>query len=157
MLADYYRENGERRYDMNFMATNFNSIFDPYYTFVTDETIEGAVNTSGIRDKKLMELAWDMHKTEPMNLLGYEQKWLAFQARFNEMLPTMPIYSNVYFDFHTDWLQNYRPNSYYSWPVAILYAYYAEPLQPEPSVTPDGLEQDMDGDEFDDGEIIILD
>ncbi len=157
MLADYYRENGERRYDMNFMATNFNSIFDPYYTFVTDETIEGAVNTSGIRDKKLMELAWDMHKTEPMDLLGYEQKWLAFQARFNEMLPTMPIYSNVYFDFHTDWLQNYRPNSYYSWPVAILYAYYAEPLQPEPSVTPDGLEQDMDGDEFDDGEIIILD
>ena len=92
-----------------------------------------------------------------MDLLGYEQKWLTFQARFNEMLPTMPIYSNVYFDFHTDWLQNYRPNSYYSWPIAILYAYYAEPLQPEPSVTPDGLEQDMDGDEFDDGEIIILD
>lgn len=126
LLADYYREEG-RRYDMNFMATNFASAFDPYYTFVTDTSIQGSINTSGIQDEELMELAWDMHTTEPMDFLTYEQRWLEFQKRFNEVLPTMPLYSNVYFDFHTDWLQNYHPEQYYSWPVAILYAFYAEP------------------------------
>ncbi|MEG1194582.1 MAG: ABC transporter substrate-binding protein [Clostridia bacterium] len=148
MLSDYYREDGTRKYDMNFMATNFNSVFDPYYTFITDETVEGAVNTSGINDQKLMKLAWDMHKTEPMDFLGYEKKWLNFQKRFNELLPTMPIYTNIYFDFHTDWLQNYSPNSQYSWPVAILYAYYAEPAAPpEQTATDAGMGEE---------EVIIL-
>lgn len=127
MLSDYYREDGKREYQMNFMATNFVSNFDPYYTFAANEEVEGAINISGIRDERLIELAWDMHATEPMDYLDYMQKWLLFQERFNEILPTLPIYSNIYFDFYSNWLQNYSPNAYYSWPTAMLYAYYEEP------------------------------
>ena len=155
MLSDYYRENGERKYNMNFMATNFANAFDPYYTFITDPSVQGSTNTSGIVDEELMELAWDMHVTYPGQYLTYEQNWLEFITRFNEILPTMPIYSNIYFDFFTDWLQNYEPATYYSWPVAILYAYYAEPEEPV-EVTPLPGEEETEAPAGDD-EIIIID
>lgn len=173
LLADYYREDGQRKFDMNFMATNFSAAYDPYFAYVTDETVQGAVNTSGLRDKKLMELAWDLHKTEPMQFLEYETKWIALQERINELLPTMPIYSNVYFDFYTNWLQNYTPNSAYSWPMAILYAYYAEPQAQEipglilggdvmdDSLTDNAMDDSLTDDEmgnetFDGGDIMIF-
>ena len=128
MLADYYRTDGQRKYDMNFMGTNFTAVFDPYINFNTGEDIAGSVNTSGLRDKGLMQLAWKMHKTEPLDLLAYQKNWLAFQTRFNELLPTIPLYSNVYFDFLNEHLQNYEPNAYSSWPNAILYAYVGDPI-----------------------------
>ena len=62
-------------------------------------------------DEQLIDMTWDMHKTEPYDVLTYEQKWIEFQKYYNELLPTMPIYSNVYFDFHTNWLQNYYAGS----------------------------------------------
>ncbi len=65
MLSDYYREDGERLYDMNFMATNFVSTFDPFMTFTDDPDFVGAMNTSGMTDEQLIDMTWDMHKTEP--------------------------------------------------------------------------------------------
>ena len=127
MLAEFYRKYGERKYDMNFMGTNFIAVFDPYLSLNTGDDIAGSMNTSGLKDKELMKLAWKMRKTEPMDLLTYEKNWLNFQTRFNALLPTIPLYSNVYFDFFTNRLQNYEPNAYSSWPTAILYAYVSEP------------------------------
>ena len=131
LLADYYRDDGSRRYDMNFMATNFVSTFDPYLVFSGRDDMQGAVNTSGIMDEELVNRAFEMRSTEPGDLLTFVQRWVSMQERYNEILPTMPIYSNVYFDFHTDWLQNYYPNAEYSWPVALLYAFYGEPSAEE--------------------------
>ena len=122
LLSDYYREDGERRFDMNFMATNFVSTFDPYLVFLGNPELQGAVNTSGIVDEKLVKRAWEMRCTPPGDLATFEQRWLKMQERFNEVLPTMPIYSNLYYDFHTRALTNYRTDAEYSWPVAILYA-----------------------------------
>ena len=86
-------------------------------------------NASGLNDKKLSQYALKMQKTLPMDFLAYEQNWLAYQKRFNEVLPALPLYTNVYFDFHTNKLQNYELNSYTNWPTAILYAYYWEPIE----------------------------
>ena len=69
----------------------------------------------------------------------------------------MPIYSNIYFDFFTDWLQNYEPATYYSWPVAILYAYYAEPEEPVEETPLPGTEEIIEEAPAGDDEIIIID
>ncbi|MBQ8130301.1 MAG: hypothetical protein IJ175_08640 [Clostridia bacterium] len=129
LLSDYYREGEERRFDMNFMATNFFSTFDPYITFSARPDMQGSVNTSGIDDAELVRLSWEMRKTNPGDLLTFLQRWIRMQERFNEILPTMPIYSNIYFDFFESDLQNYRANAEYSWPVAILYSYLGEPIE----------------------------
>ncbi|NLI22349.1 MAG: ABC transporter substrate-binding protein [Clostridiales bacterium] len=155
LLEDYYRTDGERKYDMNFMGTNFSSVFDPYYTFNAGGEIGGAVNTSGLDDDRLMRLAWKMHKTEPMDLLTYQKNWLAFQKRFNELLPTLPLYTNVYFDFHTDWLQNYEPNTYSGWASAILYAYIADPATLPAADADEGTEISPMPEDAD--EVVIID
>ena len=122
MLADYYREDGERRFDMNFMATNFVSTYDPYEVFTESEDMQGSVNTSGLKDEKLIELARELRNTEPGDLLQFEKRWVKMQERINLVLPTLPIYSNYYYDFHIAELQNYNADFEYSWPVALLYA-----------------------------------
>lgn len=123
MLTYYYRQN-DRTYNMFYMATNFDFIFDPYYTFHPAEEYQGARNTSGIADEELFALAGDLRRTEVGDNEAYLEKWLALQQRFNEVLPTIPLYSNVYFDFYTSELYGYQPSAYYSWASAILYATY---------------------------------
>ena len=119
LLRLYYREQ-ERDCDMIYLATNFGTVFDPSTTYSTDAAYVKTVNRTGIRDKKLAQLAVDMRKTEPGDVLSYCQKWVAFQERWTEVLPAIPVYSNVYFDFFTTRLQNYRVTENQTWTQAIV-------------------------------------
>lgn len=125
LLSDYYRER-PRQYDMYFLATNFAWIFDPYYTYHTGDEYQGVLNTSGLRDAKLMDLAWRLRNTDPGDRDTYLSRWLDFQDYWNEVLPTVPLYSNTYYDFFTARLTGYEPDSHWNWSTAILYASFAE-------------------------------
>ncbi|MDL2319266.1 hypothetical protein LJC74_09395, partial [Eubacteriales bacterium OttesenSCG-928-A19] len=57
----------------------------------------------------------------------YIEKWFRFQERFVEMMPMVPLYSNVLFDFYATDLQDYTITQHPSWPRAIVYAYIGEP------------------------------
>ncbi|MDO4829436.1 MAG: ABC transporter substrate-binding protein, partial [Clostridia bacterium] len=98
VLNQYYRLE-EREYDMFFLATNFADVFDPSKTFSPDESDQGVNNTTGIVDEKLYQLAVDMARVKPLEFVTYLEKWQAFQEYYNEVLPTVPIYSDVYADF----------------------------------------------------------
>ncbi|MDO4484020.1 MAG: hypothetical protein Q4C54_06190 [Clostridia bacterium] len=50
------------------------------------------------------------------------KRWIAFQKRFNQVLPTIPVYSNIYQDIHIVGLKNYRITAQTNWPAALLYA-----------------------------------
>ena len=119
-LLDIYYRRAARDCDMIYLATNFGTVFDPSTTYSTDEAYVKTVNRTGIRDKKLAQLAVDMRKTEPGDVLSYCQKWVAFQERWTEVLPAIPVYSNVYFDFYTTRLQNYRVTENQTWTQAIV-------------------------------------
>lgn len=125
MLESYYSQ-GDRAYDMMYLATNFHSPFDPYMIFGTNADFDGTLNTTGLHDAELEALALALRRTESGNLLEYCQKWLAFQQQWNEKLPMLPLYSNIYFDFHIPQLQGYAPQTYQNWPTAILYAHLAQ-------------------------------
>lgn len=125
LLAHYYRQT-ERKYNLMYLATNFAQVFDPYYTFNTDEAYQGTLNTSGIADEKLMDLAFALRSTTPGKEEEYSERWLDLMKRYSDLLPTLPIYSNVYYDFFANDLMDYAPNSHWSWASAILYAYIAE-------------------------------
>ena len=123
-LMDYFYRTHDYTYDMMYLATNFMSVFDPSHVFSTKEECVGITNMSGYRDGELEAKALDMRKTEPGDLLSYERKWVAFQKAFNEKLPQLPLYSNIYFDFYTPLLTGYFPNIEMSFPVALLSASY---------------------------------
>lgn len=129
MLSMYYRVT-DNPYDMMFMASNFTFTFDPYFNYHTDPAYEKYYNTSGLRDAKLMRLAEDMRETAPDELEEYNEKWIAFQEYWISVLPFLPLYSNIYFDFFSPYLENYLVSSYSSWASAIVYADFDDVIMP---------------------------
>ena len=130
LLRVYYRQD-ERTCDMIYLASNFTTVFDPAPAFDPKNAQQGMDNCTGIADEALYALAADMRKTEPGDVLGYCQKWVAFQEAWAKVLPAIPVYSNVYFDFYTLALQNYNAGASTSWAEAIVSAYLGEPEVPE--------------------------
>ena len=86
-----------------------------------------------------------MRRTEPGEVLEYVQKWVKFMDLFNEELPELPIYSNVYFDFYTPELQDYFIAQHESWGKAIVGAYLGDKIE-EDFV----LSEDEEFEEFED-------
>ena len=125
LLRSYYRET-ERTTDMIYLATNFHVIVDPSITYSTDPTVNHQVwNNTYSDDEDLFYRAVNMRKTEPGDIFEYVSKWVSFQERYNEVLPTIPIYSNIYWDFYNQYLQNYYITGQVTWSQAILPAYFA--------------------------------
>ena len=125
-LLDIYYRNVERDCDMIYLATNFATVFDPAYTFSPEEAYQGYSNTTGVMDEALYERAVDMRMTQPGDVLSYCRKWIAFQERWAEVLPAIPVYSNMYYDFYADWLRDYRIASGLTWADAIIGSSIAE-------------------------------
>lgn len=136
-LLDHYYRHSEREYHMFNLAKNFSLMFDPYFDFHTGDAYQGEANTTGLRDETLMNLALALRATPADDSEAYLTKWLAFQARFNELTPAIPLFSNVHFDFFRADLQEYRSNAYIGWAAAIPYVYIGDT-----KTAPDGEEAD---------------
>jgi len=147
LLKSYYNEK-ERTTDMIYLATNFHVVVDPSITYSMDQTVGHQVwNNTWSDDEELWQRAVDMRKTEPMAIYDYVRKWVLFQGRYNEVLPTIPLYSNIYFDFYTNQLQNYYITAHVTWSQAILESYFGEaPVEEE---VPEGEELGEDEEIFD--------
>ena len=147
---------GVRQFDMIYMATNFEVVFDPSAQF---SLVDGVYEwkSTGYADQELFDLAWDMSHTEEGHTLEYMQRWIAFQERFNETLPMLPIYSNVYFDFNIAELQGYDVDENVTWSQAIVGSALV-PME-ETKVVPgeEGSGEEELEESFDDDELIIID
>ena len=129
LLKSYYREK-DRTTDMIYLATNFHVIVDPAITYSTDATANHQMwNNTYSDDEDLYWRAVNMRKTDPLDVYDYVSKWVAFQERYNEVLPAIPIYSNIYFDFYNESLQNYFITGHVTWSQAILEAYFGAASQ----------------------------
>ena len=156
LFYSYYRET-ERTTDMIYLATNFHVIVDPSITYRCDPTADHLIwNNTYSDDEELFQDAVDMRKTEPGAVYEYVTKWIKFQERYNEVLPCIPIYSNIYFDFFTGMLQNYHITAHVTWTQAILESYFGEPEEPEEGEADTGeIFLDGEGFEMDDEELVI--
>ena len=132
LLKSYYREK-ERTTDMIYLATNFHVVVDPSITYSTDTTADHQMwNNTYSDDEDLYWRAVNMRKTNPYDVYDYIIKWIAFQERYNEVLPTIPMYSNIYYDFYTEELQNYNIIGHVTWTQAILEAYFGQAPEEAP-------------------------
>ena len=148
---DLMDENRVRSMDMIYMASDLEIVFDPSIHFILENGQHSWQSTQYV-DQKLFDLAWDMTHTEPGQVLEYMQRWVTFQEYFNETLPMLPIYSNVYFDFFIAELQNYNVGETVTWGQAIVGAELTEGgAATESEAQDNGLE------EADDGELEVID
>ena len=116
----------EKAYDMYFLSSNFDLQFDPSVKFSMNDAGEYVWTETGIADEELYEIAAAMRNTDPKDLGGYVEKWLEFQERFEEVLPMIPLYSNMYYDFYPEALENYDIYSFPTCGQAVVAAKWAE-------------------------------
>ena len=126
-LLDIYYRNVPRDCDLIYLATNFDRVFDPSYAFSPADAYRGKSNRSGVVDTELYRRALELSMTQPGDVLSYSVKWVAFQERWAEVLPAIPIYSNIYYDFYVDNLRNYVISADQTWADSILRAHLVEP------------------------------
>ena len=143
VLSEYYHET-ERTADMIYLGTNFHVVFDPSITYSTAQNARW--NNTFSEDEELYQRAVALRQTEPRDLYTYITRWIAFQERYNEVLPAIPVYSNIYFDFYVPYLQNYNPGSHTTWSQAITESWFGE-AQPAAEETE---EADGENTNFDD-------
>lgn len=140
LLDQYYRKQ-PRENAIFFIGTNFQESFDPSAQFSVEDAAVGLHNLTGIADEKLEAAALGMASTANGDVAGYLEKWVEFVTRWNEILPAIPVYSNVFFDFYSPYLQDFAITNYPSWAEAIVAARLAEPA-PETDTLLPGLEVD---------------
>ena len=121
LLSSLYQQS-VRPVDMILLGSNFPMAFDPASNFALNERNQTAWNYTNLDDPTLFSLALSLRHTEPGDVVSYCQRWIAFQERFSQSLPMLPLYSNVYYDFYTSALRDYSIASSGSWAEAILKA-----------------------------------
>lgn len=118
LLTQWYRQ-GDREADMFYLASDLDAVFDPSVHFDP----EGGWSYTDVKDQRLYGAAVALRQTEPGDILTYMERWIEFQARFNESLPMIPVYSNYYFDIFTDSLRDYHITQNVTWGQAVVGAY----------------------------------
>ena len=112
-------------YNMFNLATGYNGgVYDESYNWTTDpEYIEQGYNVQHLYDEQLDKLSMDMvHGVEPDDEATYLDLWEKYIIRWNELLPMVPLYSNIYVTVYPNTIDNYAEDSFWGFERAILYA-----------------------------------
>ena len=117
--------------DLLYVGENFSIRFDPEVLAPGTGAGDPAEGSVAAAKAELYEMAKDMVKTDPDDLLGFLRKWIALQERITETLPLLPVYSNVYFDFFSRELHDYRITHAVTWAEAVIRSYIGDAEVPE--------------------------
>ncbi len=135
LLGQYYRADGTRQYQLFFLSEMFPYKFDPYYAYNVADAWQGAFNTTGLADARLMRAALNLRRVENGDMEGYLAKWKTFQQRWNEAQPTVPIYCTVELDVCGPTLYRFLDYVSNGLDIALMYATYtAQEPTPEPTL-----------------------
>lgn len=115
---------GVPTYGMYNLASNFTPIYDQSFSFSLDpQYVALGYNTNYIFDEELDRLSMDMvYGVDPSDREGYLDLWQQFILKWNELLPEIPLYSNVYYTIYPDWLNDFVESSLWEFSQAIVYA-----------------------------------
>lgn len=159
-LVERYIKPGEWDADLVYLARNFEGVYDPSGYFLTNEEGNHTWFSTQIADEELYEDTVALRETEPGEVLEYVTEWITFMERFNEVLPMIPIYSNVYFDIYSPLMQEYYISQNESWGQAIIGAWLGDAVEEEIETFEDGdvfEEGDFEFFENDGGEFVFFD
>lgn len=74
------------------MGSDFGVPFDPWLYY----SQEGPFNKTRTNDPEADRITEDLRKTDPSDVEGFLDKWVEFQIWYNDYLPEIPLYSNIY-------------------------------------------------------------
>lgn len=115
---------GVPTYGMYNLATNWTPQYDQSYQFTLDpELVAAGYNTTFSQDELLDQLSMDMvYGVESGDDAAFLEKWVAFVERWNEYLPEIPLYANIYYDIMNEKIHNLECNALWGFAQAVVYA-----------------------------------
>jgi len=114
-------------YGMYNLATNYTPVYDPSTTFPSDpDMVKAGYNTNFLFDAKLEEYSKAIALTDSTDRDGFKKKFVQYVERWNQLLPDVPLYSNLYHDFYNSKIKNYAKNPLIRVDAALLYSYVEE-------------------------------
>ncbi len=124
-VGDQY---GVPTYGMYNLATNFSPIYDMSYSWTLDpELVAQGYNVNFLFDEKLDKISMDMvYGVEASDTEKYRQLWVEYIDLWNDLLPEVPLYSNVYYTVFAQKLKGYEQNPIWSFDQAIVYSWIEE-------------------------------
>ena len=131
LLNYMYRDDSEgeqygvKTYGMYNLATNFTAQYDMSFNYALPGTTyyEQGWNTNFTNDELLDKLSMDMvYGVEPGDSEGYLKLWVDFIDEWNDYLPEVPLYSNVYYDVMNAKIHNLECNALWDFQQAVVYA-----------------------------------
>lgn len=114
----YYPNEEKPDYVAFSLATSFTPVIDPFTEFHSSQI--GNNNLDRVNDPKADEIIMAMRKTPADKPEEFAEKWFEFQMWFNDYLPEIPIYSNEYFDVHTNRVQGLNTTPFWEWSQDIV-------------------------------------
>ncbi len=110
------------------LANGYNAPYSVAYEYTLDpELVAAGWNNSHIYDEELDRLSMDMvYGLSSDQVEEHLDMFCKFMMHWNELLPSMPLYSNVYITMYPEWLEDYEQDSFWNFQQAILYAKIAE-------------------------------
>ena len=133
LLSAIYHEDADGNkiapeYGMLNLATGFTSALYDYSFNWTDDPDYVAMGYNsnylfdmgeGGLDDLSMRMVYDV---EPGDYEAYLDLWQQYIVRWNELLPEIPLYCNIYYTAVPSWLEGYEQNSFWDFADAIIYA-----------------------------------
>ena len=115
-------------YNMYNLATGFTPTYDQSYSFTSDpELVAMGYNQNYLFDDVIDWLTMKMvYGVDSSDTDTYLILWRLFIQRWNDLLPEVPLYSNVYITMFPDWLEGYEQDAFWDFQQAILYCTVAE-------------------------------
>lgn len=103
------------------LATNFEAGTDPYEDWHSSQI--GSANVSRISDPEMDAILEKLHRTDPSKPEEWTDLWAQYQLRWNELLPEIPLYSNLYYDMFTKRVKGLETSAYWNWACDICDIY----------------------------------
>lgn len=116
---------GVKTYGMYNLASNFTAQYDVSYSYTMDpELVAMGYNVNFTDSEELDQLSMDMvYGVEEGDDEAYLEKWTEFILCWNEYLPEIPLYSNIYYDIMNSHIQGMECSSLWGFTQAVLYAH----------------------------------
>ena len=112
---------------VNLATTFVSSIYDMSYAW-TDDPAKVALGYNGsylfdMGEGGLDDLSMKMvYDVKPGDYDSYLKYWQEYILRWNQLLPEIPLYSNIMVTAVPNWVEGYEENSFWDFANAILYA-----------------------------------
>ena len=144
-LLRSYNDKDIEGIDMFYLGDDFNIEFDPQLFFLAGDPDAPEEDTLAWAHSRMAEYARLMCETVPSDAYGFVRKWIIFQENLSELLPLIPVYSNVYYDFYVSDLTDYDIIKYITWGDAIVPAKYYNLYESmvEQGIDPEAPEEDI--------------